>query len=349
MNKFEIHTGDAFEILKTYPDNYFDCCVTSPPYFGLRDYGMKNQIGLEPSVEEYINKLILIFQQVKRSLKKEGTCWLNLGDSYNFSGGGHTKNKRGGNAGLNSNPDNELAKGHKPRYLNNYKPKCLLGIPWKTAISLQNDGWYLRSDIIWNKPNPMPESVKDRPTRSHEYIFLLTKSKRYYYNQEAIRMPLKISSIKRLTQPTFDLQTGGPKDGINPNRSCRIALDNLHKKIYSTRNPQPGIDISGNQSTRYGIPHYENIGTNIRSVWTIPTQPRKEKHFATFPDKLPEICIKAGCPEGGIVLDPFLGRGTSGVAAIKLNKNFIGIELNPEYAEMARKNILSISPLFVRG
>jgi DNA modification methylase len=320
-----VHHGDCLTVLKTFPDEFIDCCVTSPPYWGLRDYGVSGQLGLEKTPEEYVAKMVEVFREVKRVLKKEGTVWLNLGDSYNGSG------KAG------SNPEyqdrhTEFGKPsvHKERFgmptdVKDLKPKDLVGIPWRVAFALQADGWYLRSDIIWHKPNPMPESVTDRPTKSHEYIFLLSKSAKYYFDQEAVKEEATGYDGRRDT-----LYKGGTKD---------MACTGQHQRWKRRKNDDTNYGGNGNGFKDHsGYNKLENpYVRNIRSVWTIPTSPYPEAHFATFPPKLIEPCILAGCPENGIVLDPFIGSGTVAQVATLHRRNWIGIELNPDYIKLADK------------
>lgn len=283
---------DVVEGLRSLPDEVVQCVVTSPPYWGLRDYGVGGQIGLEKTPEEYVQKLVEVFREVRRVLRKDGTLWLNLGDSYAGSGrGGNNpeywpKHKMFGKEGY---ADGIL--GRPCSVPEGLKQKDLVGIPWHVAFALQAEGWYLRSDIIWAKPNPMPESVTDRPTKSHEYIFLLTKSPRYYYDAEAIK--------ERGTIPAGTLAAKG----------------------------------SGEREGNRRPPEYKEYdGTrNKRSVWTITTKPYSEAHFATFPPELPELCIKAGTKPGDVVLDPFLGSGTTAEVARKLGRVGLGFELNPKY------------------
>lgn len=285
-------------------DKSVQCVVTSPPYYGLRDYGVSGQIGLEESPEAYTAKLVQIFREVWRVLKDDGVMFLNLGDSYNGSGGAGGDYAAGG------------LKDGQPKYpgrnVNTLKPKDLIGIPWRVAFALQADGWYLRQDIIWAKPNPMPESVTDRCTKAHEYIFLLTKSARYYWDQEAVRengVMQSAGSPQRDTQETHGL--GGGNSGINAAKE-RMKLE-LKENGFVTRNP--------------------------RSVWTITTQPCKEAHFATFPPELPEKCILAGSRVGDVVLDPFSGAGTTGMVCNRLARKYVGLELNPKYIEIAKRRI----------
>lgn len=308
-----IYQGDCIDVLKTLDDEIIQCCVTSPPYWGLRDYGVDGQIGLEKTPEEYVEKMVAVFREVKRVLKDDGTLWLNLGDTYSA----HKDCKSVSDSlrvGGRSEQANVIEKGQshsrnsKMLKEQGYKNKDLIGIPWRVAFALQADGWYLRQDIIWAKPNPMTESVKDRCTKSHEYIFLLSKSARYFYNADAI----KEESISDFS--------GGCVGG----------------KKYSKVgfNPQ-----SGNSYIADGF-------RNKRSVWTVTTQPYKEAHFATFPEEIPRTCILAGSKKGDTILDPFSGAGTTGVVAEKLNRKYIGIELNPQYTKMAEDRIYNVQPLF---
>lgn len=268
--KYQIFTGDAIENLRNIEDNFFRCCVTSPPYWGLRDYGIPHQIGAENSVIAFINKLVDVFHEVKRVLSNDGTLWVNIGDSYTS---GNRKwrdiDKKNPARGMN----------YRPPTPEGLKPKDLIGVPWRLAFALQNDGWYLRSDIIWFKPNCQPESVKDRPTKSHEYLFLFSKEKNYHYN---------------------------------------------YNSILEERDEGKGY-------------------RNKRTVWAINTEPNPWNHFAMFPESLVEPCIFAGSDEGDIVLDPFCGSGTVGVVALKLHRRFIGIDLNPEYTNLAIKRIKELN------
>jgi len=302
LNK--IYNMDCLEGLKQLPDNSINCCVTSPPYWGLRDYGIDGQLGLEPTPEEYIANLVEVFREVRRVLRDDGTLWLNLGDSYAGSWGSasHDTNGKARRAGTNQRPPTS----YKQKGL---KPKDLVGIPWRVAFALQADGWYLRQDIIWHKPNPMPESVTDRCTKAHEYIFLLSKSAQYYYDNEAIKEDAKPESEKRY-KSTF----------------------------YTGKKEISGQGRPGNASNTPGYKKWTGK-RNKRSVWTVTTKPFKEAHFATFPPDLIEPCILAGCPKNGIVLDPFMGSGTTGMVAAMYQRNFIGFELNPEYCKMAEKRI----------
>lgn len=280
---YEIKTGDALEVLKTMDEESVHCCVTSPPYWALRNYDHSDQLGQESTPEEYINKLVDILREVKRVLCSDGTLWLNLGDSY-------------------------CGERHKGKL----KPKDMVGVPWRVAFALQEDGWYLRSDIIWHKNNCMPSPVKDRPTSSHEYIFLLSKSQKYYYDNEAIYEPLLDPNRKDEGVSGF----GGLKHTSQPDKTTN--------STYSGRK----FDAS------------KLKGKNKRDVWIVPTAHYKGSHVAVYPPKLIEPCILAGCPDGGTVLDPFSGSGTTGVVALKNGKKYIGIELNPEYVKLSEDRIV---------
>jgi len=361
-----IHCGDALTVLQGLPDNVIQCCVTSPPYWGLRDYGNNDTgIGLEPTFDEYLARIVAVFREVRRVLRDDGTLWLNMGDSY-AGGGNNAGNTKEISAKQGSNRGNRYEKKLVPHGL---KPKDLIGQPWRVAFALQADGWYLRSDIIWHKPNPMPESVTDRPTKSHEYIFLMTKSARYYYNADAVR-----------EAPAQDY-------GRRP--------DDYNGRDFNWTKEKGGIRTTDKWSNP--------LGRNRRTVWTIPTAPFPQAHFATFPPKLVEPCIMAGTPPkccgvcgapweavverkatnhkarqdrqdatggamtGGvgknfpdvdraitgyrptcdhgdgsgrsIVLDPFMGSGTVALVAKELNRDYVGIEMNPEYIVMAEKRL----------
>jgi DNA modification methylase len=325
---------DCLEGLKTLPDNFVDCCVTSPPYYGLRDYGHSNQIGLEKTPEEYIRKMTEVFSEVRRVLKSNGTLWLNIGDTYNAykANTGDTKY-----AGMSGRPIHKKGLTTK-----NLKNKDLIGIPWMLAFALRADGWYLRQDIIWAKPNPMPESVTDRCTKSHEYIFLLSKSGKYFYDSYAIKTPMKGSSITRLSQDIENQagsdrvpgKTNGTMKAVCANGITRDRLFDYNSKEKQLR-PKT---IRGGYNKESDVPLPEALA-NKRSVWTVTTKPYKEAHFATFPEDLIVDCIKAGCPENGIVLDPFMGAGTTALVAKKLNRNYVGFELNPDYITISEKRL----------
>lgn len=298
-------------MLKGLPDGSVHCCVTSPPYWGLRDYGMAGQIGLEVSPREYIGGLMPVFEQVWRVLRNDGSLWLNIGDSYIGYHG-------------NKNAIDGQTPSDKPGYCENMrqstvgidglKNKDLAGIPWRIAFALQNKGWFLRSDIIWHKPNPTPESVKDRPTKAHEYIFLLTKSEKYYFDYKAIRE----KAIGQDKRPIW-------KEQPREMRGMPDYQPNSLSKTYPVKKGTMGTPADGLR--------------NKRSVWSVATRPYSEAHFATFPPDLIRPCVLAGCPASGVVLDPFFGSGTVGQVCIEEKRGFIGIELNPEYAAMAERRL----------
>lgn len=283
----KVYLGDAIESIRTFPDECIDCVVTSPPYYGLRDYGVDGQIGLEDTPPQYIERLVSLFREIRRCLKKDGTLWVNLGDSY----AGNCSRTSKGRAGMGAEREGVFTKG------GGLASKQLMGIPWRFAFAMQDDGWYLRQDIIWAKPNPMPESVTDRCTKSHEYIFLFSKSEKYYFDYESIQE-------EAVTQ-------------IDPHYATKSG------KEY---NPQEKDGI---------------VVRNKRDVWVVCVRPNKEAHFATYPQELIVPCILAGSRENGVVLDPFMGSGTTGIVARKLNRNFVGCELNPEYLKMAERRIFN--------
>ncbi len=317
--------GDVLEKLKEMPDEQFDCVVTSPPYWGLRDYGVEGQIGLERTPEEYVAKLVVIFREVRRVLKKNGTLWLNLGDSYAAGGNGGGTKKQDSNRGTN------VIKGRAHTAPPGLKPKDLVGIPWRVAFALQADGWYLRQDIIWAKPNPMPESVRDRCTRSHEYVFLFSKSRRYFFDSDAIKEP---SSGREFRVP-YGWGIGG-----EPHVARDLQKNAVHSKmaIADKRIAGSGRGLHGHSGNKLAD-GMVLTDRNKRSVWSVTAKAFKGAHFAVFPEKLIEPMIAAGCPWGGAVLDPFMGAGTTAVVAKKLGRHSVGIELNPEYIEIAKKRI----------
>lgn len=306
-----IHTGDCLEVLKTLPDESVHCCVTSPPYYALRDYGMEEQIGREATPKEYISRLTEVFTEVRRVLRSDGTLWLNIADTYAGKG----------NQGDFVDPKNPKGRSGQAVALNykveGCKPKDMIGIPWMLAFALRDSGWYLRNDIIWMKENPMPESCKDRCSRCYEHIFLLSKSRKYFFDAKAISEPIAPATAERLKRG----MKGGNKYG----------------------KPVPGQPQTQtiNRPRAHGEITDSMINTmrNKRDVWVVNTVPFKGGHYAAYPPKLVEPCLLAGCPEGGIVLDPFFGSGTTGMVAKQLNRHYIGIELNPEYAELAKARI----------
>jgi DNA modification methylase len=331
--------GDALEVMRTLADESVQCCVTSPPYWGLRDYGVTGQLGLERTPEEYVAKMVEVFREVWRLLRDDGTFWLNLGDSY-ATGGGRVGEAPGGGKqgeawrirGLMTTPNRMPIPG--------LKPKDLVGIPWRAAFALQADGWWLRSDIIWSKPNPMPESVTDRPTKAHEYLFLLAKAERYYYDAEAIKEQSVTGDLRRPygSQGSWDLD-GRPAEQRHGGERRSKMPDGwaTHKGAHGS------FHRNGREAGRSSV---IGMGRNRRTVWTIPTQPYPEAHFATFPEALVEPCIAAGSREGDVVLDPLCGSGTVGVVCVRMAREFIGIDLKPEYVEMARRRIGAVAPLF---
>jgi len=298
--------GDCLETLKQF-DEKPRCCITSPPYYGLRDYGGEgNQIGQEESPEEYIQKLVLVFREVYNLLTEDGTLWLNIGDSYyNYRPGkGQSLVKQTVSNSKQDLPDKCARRGNK---LDGLKEKDLIGIPWMLAFALRADGWYLRQDIIWHKPNPMPESVKDRCTKSHEYLFLLSKNKKYYYDNESIKEPAKDWGTRDRTNGKYHNEGTGlqPHSGLT--------------KSYAKKNK--------------------------RSVWSVTKKPYKGAHFATYPPDLIEPCIKAGSEKGDIVLDPFMGSGTTAAVAKSLGRDYIGCELHEDYGNLIQKRVKEYHPV----
>jgi DNA modification methylase len=312
----KIIQGEAFRTLRTLPDRSVHCCVTSPPYWGLRDYGVSGQLGLEATPQVYVSRMVDVFREVRRVLRDDGTLWLNLGDSYAANRAYQVPSRL-----MNGDATNaaQAADGHGMKATDiGLKPKDLVGIPWRVAFALQEDGWYLRQDIIWHKPNPMPESVTDRCTKAHEYIFLMAKSERYYYDQGAAKEGCASgpSDIKKMVE-----------------KKNRIDAKHFHQDPGAMPAANPRTNVGNKRAV--GSPD----GRNRRSVWTVATHSFSGAHFATFPPDLIRPCILAGCPEGGIVLDPFFGAGTTGVVATQLGREFLGIELNPQYVELARGRI----------
>jgi DNA modification methylase len=303
----QILEGDCLQMLKRLPSESINTCITSPPYWGLRNYNdEEKQLGMEDTPEDFVENLVKVFREVKRVLRDDGTVWLNLGDSYNTTQAG---NKTWGD-GVGANKhyvDGSIPK--KRNLIQGLKKKDLIGIPWRTALALQNDGWYLRQDIIWNKPNPMPESITDRCTKAHEYIFLLTKKPQYYFDNEAIK-----------------------EDSVSINSKGEVGKANSTINIGKSVADKEGFEI------RDGL---KNMGVypqkNKRSVWTVTTKPYKDAHFATFPQDLIEPCVLAGCPKDGLVLDPFAGSGTTGQVALANNRKAVLIELNAEYVQLIKK------------
>ena len=355
--------GDCRDVLRELPDESVQCCVTSPPYWGLRDYGVSGQLGMEASLGEHVDTMVGVFQEVRRVLRSNGTLWLNYGDSYATSPNGrsaadvkalgnddrtfrdkpfstigpiYVDRESGSRVGQSGNKGNPGA-DNKGLIISggSLKPKDLCGIPWRVALALQADGWWLRQDIIWSKPNPMPESVRDRCTKAHEYIFMLTKSGHYSYDADAISEDAIYSGLANQDESGF--------------KSPR-SFNGKHKKGYRTSDKQRGHSRRhAGFNDRWDA--MDRVGQcsgkrNKRSVWNVATKPFADAHFATFPPELIEPCILAGCPKGGMVLDPFGGAGTTGMVADRLGRDAILIELNPEYADMAERRIKGDAGMF---
>jgi len=428
--------GDVFNKLEELDNNSIDCVVTSPPYWGLRDYGVPGQLGLEPTYQEHIKNIVELFRVMKPKLKDSATIWLNYGDSYAATVNGTKVKDQAKNKVQFA--DKYLIKGDDRTFRDkpfstiqgSLKPKDLVMIPNRIAIALQDDGWWIRSEIIWHKPNPMPESVRDRPTSAHEKIWLITKSKKYYYDADAIREPLASTSLTRLNQDIKNQKgstrgNGGMKSngnmkavfgkyqtdenekkhrqGMSKTRGSKLVetrpkLPSQKEFVNYLRNKTTLKDLVENTDIKkttiehwfrndeigfafpsvddwhkvkdlindwtdefnnidYGLTYREThldeiknnpIGKNKRNVWTVTTKPCKEAHFATFPKDLIEPCIKAGCPEGGVVFDPFGGSGTTGLVADRLNRNATIIELNKDYIQIAEDRLMGETPLFTK-
>jgi DNA modification methylase len=366
---FRILQGDVIKRLRDLHGRSVDCVVTSPPYWGLRDYGVPGQLGLEPTPAEYIAKMVDVFREVRRVLRKDGTCWVNMGDSYVSTGGvrahgwqpetngrgePNTYPKRDGEtimpmARNRQRKDADPKRRHSAQTSiyrgacasGSLKAKDLCGIPWRLAFALQNDGWWLRQDIIWHKPNPIPESITDRCTKAHEYIFLLSKSATYYFDADAIKEPASLNTHDRGSNPVNPKAKWKTPDGWDTSKG-----EGGHGAFH--RKGREAGKVKQNESFSAALVGKPD-NRNKRSVWTVGTQAFPEAHFATFPEKLIEPCILAGCPAGGTVLDPFSGSGTTGVVALRYHRNYIGIELSAEYAAMSERRITSDSPLFNQG
>lgn len=413
---FKIHHGHVLDVLRGMEGESVHCVVTSPPYWNLRDYGMEGQIGTEAMPEAYVGAMVDVFREVRRVLRKDGTAWLNIGPTYAGSGcgwgGGSLSENSGHHSKVHGNGNAKQSKDQTPPA--GYKAKDMIGIPWLVAFALQRDGWYLRSEIIWAKPAPMPESVTDRPTRAHEQIFLLSKSEHYFYDQNAVRTPLKQASIERLLQE-IDGQEGSDRANGGAKANGKLKASVFGGRLKSEINDQTRL-ASGNE-------WHQDIeqGANLRDVWTINTEGFKDAHFAVFPTEIPRRAILAGTSEKGVcgqcgapwervvergegmdrdrdadeglpetmrshgirklsgkthakhknnapdlfkgwqptckhegdpvpatVLDPFAGSGTTGMVALRLGRNFVGAELNPEYVTMARNRIMDDAPLLNR-
>jgi DNA modification methylase len=378
--------GDCRTELAKLADESVNCCVTSPPYFGLRDSGVDGQIGLENTPDAFVAELVSVFREVRRVLRDDGTLWLNLGDSYWSNTATQGRNEDKSTGSITGGTAKLIAGGSSTyRRKSDLKPKDLIGIPWRVAFALQADGWYLRQDIIWAKPNPMPESVQDRCTKAHEYVFLLSKSPRYWYDAEAISEPVVSDhtsgnqSHKGATayeggatehRTKAGLVAFAQRSRVQSKRAAELAekagLTDEHLAAIravgitdtgkarqtqsGTGKNDPAVQALADEAKAALGGYYREFLTadtrNARSVWNIATQPFSEAHFATFPPELAERCIKAGCPEGGTVLDPFGGAGTTGLVADRLQRSAILIELNPDYAAMAKRRIKSDAGMF---
>jgi DNA modification methylase len=325
--------GDCRAVLPSLAENSVNCVVTSPPYYGLRDYGVAGQMGLESTLAEYVAEMVAVFRQVRRVLRDDGSLWLNVGDSFNAYNGNRGPSKSISGNVNQAMPSLPTGAGLTEKALKN---KDLMMVPARLAIALQDDGWWLRADIIWHKPNPMPESITDRPTSAHEHVFLLTKAAQYFYDAEAAREDSITNDPRRPYGSEGAWQIDGrpseQRHGGEPRAPANVKRGGFNGKT----NAMPGREaFRAFTATR-----------NLRNVWTIPTQAFPGSHFATMPPELAERCIKAGCPVGGTVLDPFGGAGTTGLVADRLGRDAVLIELNPNYGEMARRRIASDAPLF---
>lgn len=343
--------GDCLERLKEIEGESVQCCITSPPYWGLRDYGVDGQLGLEKTPEEFVSKMVEVFSEVRRVLKSDGTLWLNLGDSYAANAKNRTEAQASAKSGLSGSTktQSQILK-QQSKNVAGLKSKDLCGIPWAVATALRSSGWYLRQDIIWHKPNPMPESVRDRCTKAHEYIFLLSKSPKYLYNIDAIREECKSASgsgnKERKQRPNQETLKRGNQAGSIPWQPASWkgpSFDTGKTAIHQQGRTQKRSfhdhtdDLIVGQRIKEKSDH--PLGKNKRSVWTITPKPFKGAHFATFPPALVEPCLLAGSNVGDTVLDPFFGAGTVGMVAMRFQRNWIGIELNPEYCAIAEKRI----------
>ncbi|MHB2060265.1 DNA-methyltransferase [Pseudomonas monsensis] len=337
-----ILVGDCIDVMRTLPDKSVHTCVTSPPYFGLRDYGVDGQIGLEQTPAEFIARLVAVFREVRRVLRDDGTAWVNMGDSYAGSWGAQGKRETPAVISRNSISNHPKRAAGTGRLTEGYKGKDLMGMPWRLAFALQDDGWYLRQDIIWNKPNPMPESVRDRCTKSHEYVFLLSKSKKYYFDQAAILEPCSPNTHARLSQDVqaqigSDRANGGAKSNGNMKATAR-KTNGVGWGHGSDADERQRGRVKDNDSMNSALAIMPTE-RNKRSVWTVATHSFKGAHFATFPPDLIRPCVLAGAPRGGVVLDPFGGAGTTSLVSMQEGRRSIICELNPEYAAMARRRI----------
>ena len=380
--------GDALETMRTWPDNCVNAVVTSPPYWGLRDYGMAGQYGLESSIGEYLTRMTQLFAEVRRVLAVDGTLWLNMGDSYYSKG--HSGGWGGENSTINGKGSQEAfragQRAREPhrrggRRAKAERPKNLVGAPWRLAFALMDDGWFCRSDVVWSKPNPMPESVNDRPTRSHEYLFQMTKSSRYFFDAEAFKEPVTGTAHDRGTgsNPKTGVGWGYTEDDPKPravkpvagwaNGADHSAIGHATDKQSGHGRRHAGFNDRWNETkadqaaargarTRDGTKFGREPGwrsrqnasfsesvveqvdrRNRRTVWTIPTQPMSDAHFATFPEELVEPCVLASSRPGDVILDPFMGSGTTAVVAERLGRRWIGCEINPDYLKIQARRL----------
>lgn len=341
-----IMIGDALEQLRTLPDDSVDCCVTSPPYWGLRDYGVDGQLGIEPTLAEHISNMVEVFMEVRRVLTPSGTCWINYGDCYATKPNGRSA----ADTKAAGNDDRTFRDKPFSTVQGSLKPKDLCMVPNRLAIALQDAGWWVRSEIVWGKPNPMPDSSgRYRPSTAHEKIWLLTKSAKSFYDSEAVRMPTAESSIQRWSQ---DIESQVGSDRANAGRKTNGNLKAVggyradkqrgHSRRHAGFNDRwDGMTKAEQQENGRLLRNYEPDVSAIvpPEVWSIATAAFSEAHFATFPPALVAPCIMSGCPVGGTVIDPFFGAGTTGLVADRLQRHCIGIELNPEYAAMAQARI----------
>lgn len=341
-----ILTGDCRDLLKTLRAESVHCCVTSPPYWRLRDYGHPDQIGQEPTPEKYVEALRAVFAEVQRVLRSDGTLWLNLGDCYASAWPCSRRNQMG-----NGSLPNGTRAARAPRLGPGLKEKDLVGIPWLVAFALRQDGWYLRSDIIWHKPNTMPESVADRPTKAHEYLFLLSKSKRYYYDAAAIREAPSQKLLKEIESgyagnSRKDFMKAGAQDA---SATKRRIIEGYRKRIDKQRGHSRRHAGFNRRWDRLSKEEQRLCGRNKRSVWTVATASYRGAHFATYPPTLIKPCVLAGCPPGGVVLDPFAGSGTTGKVALEQGRRALLMELNSEYVNLIRERCAMIESLAFAG
>lgn len=339
-----VFTGDCLQLLKKLPENKFRTCVTSPPYFGLRDYGMAGQLGLETTPEAYVQSMVEVFREVRRTLTKDGTLWLNIGDSYAANRTYQVPSTKGGAKHSKA----QAANGKGSKVPAGMKQKDLIGIPWMLAFALRADGWYLRQDVIWHKPNPMPESVRDRCTKAHEYIFLFSKSPKYYFDGDSIKEPsteanrpqrkraLELAKSAGLTQKHFDAVRACGATDAGKNQVTQQGFKKNSARVQKLADEAKSV-LKG-----YYREFTFSDTKNRRSVWTIATKPYKGAHFATFPTTLVEPCVLAGSAAGDFVLDPFNGSGTTGQVALEQGRKYVGLELNPEYVELTKKRLKQI-------